>query len=151
MLQGHYDVEIIGPILGDGIWKVVSVNEKINIKGINYGTLSKYMLHTSNVLKNISGDIIYVSKPRIESFGIGLLKKFIKKKPVIIDIDDWELVLLKNNYQLLSSSEKIRRIVSPINLHNFYYLSTFLSEKLVRFANEVTVSNRFLQKNLVEQ
>jgi len=146
MLKENYKIEIVGPILGDGIWRVIDVDKKINIKGIECNSLIKYMLRPDNALKEITGDVIYVSKPHLGSFGIGLLKSISRKKPLIIDIDDWELGFLKDGYQQLPLLGKIKRAINPVDLHNLYYLSTLLCEKLTRYAKDVTVSNKFLQK-----
>jgi glycosyltransferase involved in cell wall biosynthesis len=146
MLIKYYDIEIIGPILGNGVWSVIDVSKRVSLKGQKCDSLIQYIFSTNKTIKEITGDILYVSKPRLQNFGVGLLKKSIAKKPLVLDIDDWELGFLKDDYKQLSTTEKLGRIINPANLHNLYYLSMLLCEKLVHFANEITVSNRYLQK-----
>src|SRR5207244_1939442 len=37
------------------------------------------------------GDVLFASKPRPTSFGVGLLARRRPRRPLILDIDDWEL------------------------------------------------------------
>jgi len=43
------------------------------------------------ILRQISGDIVYAVKLKPSSFGVGLLAKLRRRCPLILDIDDWEL------------------------------------------------------------
>jgi glycosyltransferase involved in cell wall biosynthesis len=45
----------------------------------------------SQLLPKIDGDILYAVKLKPSSFGIGLLKKAFNHRPLIVDIDDWEM------------------------------------------------------------
>ena len=39
----------------------------------------------------ITGDVVYAYKPKAGSFGLGLLYHWLTRKPLWLDIDDWEL------------------------------------------------------------
>lgn len=43
------------------------------------------------LLKHVDGDIIYAYKPKPTSFGLALLQKLRTGRPLLLDIDDWEL------------------------------------------------------------
>ena len=43
------------------------------------------------VALEIDADAIYVSKPRLPSFGVGILAKMVRNRPLVLDIDDDEL------------------------------------------------------------
>ncbi len=45
----------------------------------------------SRLLREIDGDILYAVKLKPSSFGIALLKKSLAQRPLILDIDDWEM------------------------------------------------------------
>jgi glycosyltransferase involved in cell wall biosynthesis len=45
----------------------------------------------SKLLPKIDGDILYAVKLKPTSFGIALLKKLFSRRPLIVDIDDWEM------------------------------------------------------------
>lgn len=138
ILQKKYKVEIIGPITEKGLWSAISYENNIKIKSGR----------TRKLLGKIDGDIIFASKPLIASFGLGIIKKLINKKILFLDIDDWELGFIKNEYKSLSFLKKIKRL--SYDLIRIHWISSFwnnwICEKLVFFADEIIVSNTFLQK-----
>ena len=135
MLEKYYDVEIIGPTYGKQIWPPVQ-NEyeyKVTNKGL-------FLENVKKIVEVISGDIIYAVKPRVMSFGSGLIKRKHEKIPLILDIDDWDLGfysyqgIKQITYFLLSHKQ-------PEN----HFISNFLMEKLSKYADSITVSNRYLK------
>ncbi|WP_292460124.1 glycosyltransferase family 4 protein [Methanothermococcus sp.] len=134
MLQKYYDVEIIGPMFGNGIWNPVANDTTITYKSIKIN--SKFGLkHVKELINLADGDVIYASKPTYTSFGVGLLIKFLKNRPLILDIDDWEMGFIKENFK--NSLARFKSLV---------YWQILLFEKLYFLADEITVSNSFLQK-----
>jgi glycosyltransferase involved in cell wall biosynthesis len=153
ILQRHYEVEIIGPVYGQGIWKPVANDGNVKYKAINIisGKLKAYRQLWREV-KLIDGDVIYASKPLFSSYDVGLMKKWLYGRPLVLDIDDWELGFLLNGVKKSVSGKGLgrvqfylqtieRAIRSPI----YSYLWVALNEKLVKFSDEITVSNNFLQ------
>ncbi len=136
--RSGYDVEIVGPVFGKGVWDPVDNNEfnYISIPGSNYPLFFKSI---KEMTKKINGDIIYAVKPKTTSYGIGLLKKTFNNIPLVLDIDDWEV-----GFYLDSKSKFIKNLI-PIWSPNGLY-STYLMEKLTCYADEITVSSSFLQK-----
>jgi len=137
LLQRRYEVEIIGPTFNNKLWPPLANEKGITIKPININfknklNFIKYFKIISNI---IEGDIIYASKPYITSFGTGILLKSLKKKPLILDIDDWELGIFKENFKGIS-----------LYFRSLGYWQFSILEKLSFIANEITVSNTFLQK-----
>ena len=148
ILQRHYEVEIIGPMFGAGIWEPVANDKSIIYKAFKISGRLKPYWQIGELIKKIDGDIIYASKPLFSSFGIGLLKKVFKKKPLILDIDDWQMGFVRENYSRLSIYWRFRFIASS-TLY-FYSLGSYwnnlINEKLINFADEITVSNNFLKE-----
>jgi glycosyltransferase involved in cell wall biosynthesis len=146
-LQKKYDIEIAGPIFGDNIWSPVANDNTIVYKTVHMGTGLKQICTLRDLYKRIDGDIIYASKPFLASFGIGLLKKLFAKKPLILDIDDWEIGLKKDNYQKNTFFGKIKNLKKSIL--KFYKTNQFwnilVPDKLVKYADKITVSNYFLK------
>ncbi len=133
VLERRYEIEIIGPTFGQGIWNPVDTGE-FQYKSVP-GVMYPFFLSSINkMLKSISCDVIYAIKPRPTSYGIGMIKKIQSKLPLILDIDDWELGFCQN------IKSKIR-----INDPNSF-LYTWLMEKSTFLADEITVSSTFLQK-----
>ncbi|MCX5804132.1 MAG: glycosyltransferase family 4 protein [Proteobacteria bacterium] len=147
ILQRHHEVEIIGPVFGDGIWKPVENDKSITYKSVKiYGRFKPYWL-IKDLVKKIDGDIIYASKPLFTSFGVGLFKKVFNSKPLILDIDDWQMGFIKEAYNNLPLTHLFKSLVdSTLFLYRMdSYWNTLFGEKLSRFADEITVSNNFLK------
>lgn len=148
ILQRKYKLEIIGPIWGDGIWKPVKNDKSITYKFVNIEGRFKPYWQLQKLFKKISGDIIYASKPIYASFGLGLLKKFIERKPLILDIDDWQIGLIKENYNNFTYYQCLKFWISSTFLiyKSSSYWNNLIGEKLTRFADEITISNTFIKK-----
>lgn len=135
MLIQRFDVEILGPKIGKGIWAPIRNDSKIK-----YTVLPLSLLNIRKTMRKIDGDIIYAIKPKTTSFGYGLIKKAISRKPFVLDIDDWEPGFFLD----YSKWGLFKNCVAFWNINNFFF--TFLLEKFVKFAEVVTVSSTFLQK-----
>jgi len=149
ILQRKYAVEIVGLEPQTGIWPPLANDNSIEIEPIKVsnGGFKKY-LQLRKLLEAIDGDVIYASKPLFTSYGIGLLKKIQDKTPLILDIDEWELGFAEEKKRNKSILAKLKYLTSSA-IHLFgrrSYWNTLISEKLVRFADAITVSNSFMQK-----
>jgi len=148
ILQRRYEIEIVGPMFGEGIWEPVAYDKSIIYKSVKVSGRFKPYWQIGELIRKIDGDVIYASKPLFSSFGIGLLKKVLKKKPLILDIDDWEMGSIKENYIKLAIYQRFRYIVSS-TLY-FYglgsYWNNLINEKLINFADELTISNNYLKE-----
>ncbi len=147
ILQRHYEVEIVGPVFGDGIWEPVVGDKSIRYKSVEICGIFKPYLQIGELAKKIDGDVVYASKPLLTSFGAGLAKKLFDKKPLILDIEDNDLAFIVESYKSLPLKNSIKMFVK----NTFFpyrtgsYLSAWFMEKLVKHADEITVSSRYLQ------
>ena len=131
ILQRRYDVEIIGPMSGSSIWEPVqTVFPYVRVNGSSF---PKFVPEAYKMAEKISGDVIYANKPLLTSFGIGLIKKHVSQKPLVLDIDDWEVPFALKYFGKRSI------------LHPNCYWSALVHERLTALADEITVSNRFLR------
>lgn len=148
ILQRHYEVEIVGPIFGKGIWEPLAQLKDIPYKFIEVKGIVKPYWQFKKLMEKISGDVIYAHKPFFTSFGIGLLKRWVSRKPLILDIDDWERGFIKEEYKNHSFIQRFKDLAYstfwPYRTGSFW--NNLLSEKMVRFADEITVSNSFLKE-----
>lgn len=87
----------------------------------------------------MDADIFIACKLRPTSFGIALLKKWFTGKPVMVDIEDWELGF----YYHSGFWGRVGRFLNFSNPNGLPY--TWLMEKLIGFADSIIVSNKFLQ------
>jgi glycosyltransferase involved in cell wall biosynthesis len=85
------------------------------------------------------GDLLYASKPRLTSAGLGYWARLASRRPLLLDIDDWEVgfFLRGGAWGTLGRA---------LNLSNPRGLTwTWLMERLTRIADGVTVASRFLE------
>jgi len=147
ILQRHYEVEIVGPVFGDEIWKPLANDKSIIYKSVKiYGMFKPYW-QIKELIKKIEGDVIYTSKPLFTSFGVGLFKKLFDSKPLVLDIDDWQMGFMKESHSNLSLTHRLKSLAgSALRLYSVgSYWNNLLGEKLSRLADGITVSNSFLQ------
>ncbi len=139
VLQRRHEVEIVGVRFNGGIWAPCDTSEFI-IKSVLRRAYPRFFFSIPKMLSYISGHVIYAVKLQPTSFGFALLKKLQSKKPIVLDVDDWELGFYKG----LGKKGKLvqyARFWSPDALP---YIA--LMEKLSGYADEITVASSFLQK-----
>jgi len=84
----HYRVEVVGFVFGDDTQPIAA---EIPIATVPAREYPGFIGSAKQLLQKLSGDIIYAIKPKPTSFGMALLHKLSTGRPVILDIDDWEL------------------------------------------------------------
>lgn len=144
----NFDVEILGFLFGGKIYPEPPAT--LEVKAVPASNLPEFWKYGVELLNKIDGDIIYAVKPKPASFGMGLLKKMLGKRPVILDIDDWELSwcggdegryrpsLKQLARDILKKDGALRDVSHPVYLR--------WMEKLVKQADAVTVDTSFLQQ-----
>jgi glycosyltransferase involved in cell wall biosynthesis len=138
-LSGVCDVEIIGTSRRGGTWAPMD-HSNIPVKEFMWDRYPKFSRIKKNILDAIDGDIILASKLMPTSFGIGLQKKASSGKPLLVDIDDWELGFFYHS----GFWGGVGRFLNFTNPNGLPYV--WRMERLVGEADGVSVSNRFLQK-----
>ncbi|MEO1374002.1 MAG: glycosyltransferase family 4 protein [Cyanobacteria bacterium J06635_10] len=141
-------VEILGFVFGNQ--SSVSPQSEIKVYTFNGYNYPRFISSASELLKKLDGDIIYAMRPKATTFGLSLLKRFKTRKPIILDIDDWELSWFggeKWRYRpsvkqfakdILKSDGALRYPDHPLYLKRM--------EDIVHKANAVTIHTQFLQK-----
>jgi glycosyltransferase involved in cell wall biosynthesis len=138
-LSASYDVEIIGTSRKGGVWAPMADSE-ILVQEFMWDRYPKFSTIKKNILDAIDGDLILASKLMPTSFGIGLQKKYSSGKPLLLDIDDWELGFFYHS----GFWGKVGRFLNFSNPNGLPYV--WRMERLIRYADGISVSNRFLQK-----
>lgn len=153
ILQRRYEVEMVGPLLGEGIWTPVASDSHMNYKGVDCRGITlkegvKLSQKFKQVAEKIEGDVVYASKPLLTSFGIGLWVRAVEKKPVILDIDDWQMGFRKEAYRKKKLGQKIDDLKKSARQPHTTtsYWNNWIGEQLTGWANDITLSNRFLQQ-----
>ncbi|SHG37215.1 glycosyltransferase family 4 protein [Halobaculum gomorrense] len=139
LIERNHDVEIVGPQFKDEIWE--PIKDEYDYRGVTTKTrMYRFPFSIPDLLDQISGDVVYASKPRTTSYGLGLLATIGRDRPLILDIDDWESGFHHKNNKIKTY---LKGAPLLINSNSYYYTRTF--EAISGFADARTVSNRFLQ------
>lgn len=140
MLASKFEVEVIGPLFGERIWPPCDTNEFIYKPVQCVPVFPQFLKSMGKIQSLISGDVIYASKPWFTSFGIGIWSKVKRKKPLLLDIDDWEL-----GWYLPYRFRKMVSLSAKTFLEANGFLSTCVLEKMILLADGITTASRFLQ------
>ena len=139
LLSSRYEVEVVGPRFGADVWMPASEGA-IAQRSVKAGRYPGFAHRIPALLELVDGDVLIASKPRPTSFGLGLLARARRKRPLVLDIDDWEV-------GFFSRSGAWGRTGRALNLANPNGLPwTWLVEKLVSRADAITVASRFLER-----
>jgi len=141
VLSRRYRVEIIGVVFGGEIYnpyqdefqfKVVSRNR-------NRNRFVAYLLMIKDIIKAIEGDVVYAFKPKLFSFGVGLLAKVYYKIPLVLDIEDLETA----NWIGKSFVSKVRLVFSRFDSENEFL--NYVMERFVPVADDRIVVSNYLK------
>ncbi|MBT3508909.1 MAG: glycosyltransferase family 4 protein [Nitrospina sp.] len=137
-LATRHDVEIIGTSRNGDIWYPMR-NIDIPVRIYSWKRYPAFFSTIFKMVREMDADIFIACKLRPTSFGIALLKKWFTGKPVMVDIEDWELGF----YYHSGFWGRVGRFLNFSNPNGLPY--TWLMEKLIGFADSIIVSNKFLQ------
>ena len=147
-LRNEYDVELIGatfPRFGSEIWEPLRTGSRVTIKSFPGSNFPGHFKNMEDVAEQIEGDVILVSKPRLPGLELAILAKMHRNRPIIVDVDDYELGFFGNRRPLqLDTIKAGGRGFDTDCPHDEIW--TRYSESLIPLFDQVTVSNRELQK-----
>jgi glycosyltransferase involved in cell wall biosynthesis len=143
VLARSHETWITGPAPA-GLWEPLC-RADVRVAPYKYRDPAQVLLHLPTIVRSIQADLIYAHKPKICSLDVGLAKKMLSGKPLFLDIDDWELGFFHAEHAGASLSRKARVILGHIKRADGYWWLR-ANEFLSRFADEITVSNKFLQE-----
>ncbi|MEH2291250.1 glycosyltransferase family 4 protein [Nostoc sp.] len=142
----NYEVEVLGFLFGKNIYPEPPSDLAIFcLPGCDYPQLFGSV---RQILNKIDGDIICAVKPKPTSYGVALINKIRSHRPVILDIDDWELSwyggdewqyrpnLKQLARELLKKEGALRNPDHPL------YLKWM--ESLINHADAITADTQFL-------
>jgi glycosyltransferase involved in cell wall biosynthesis len=139
LLEPLGDVEVVGPCGGDRVWEPMAF-ERIPCRVLAGGKLARFAASLPRFLKSADGDLLYASKPRLTSAGIGYLKRLSARRPLLLDIDDWEVgFFLRSGFW--GTVGRALNVANPTGLP-----WTWLMERLRGLADAITVASRFLER-----
>jgi glycosyltransferase involved in cell wall biosynthesis len=132
-------VEIVGPRFGPSVWEPLA-EERVSIRSVPGGRLPGFLTQLPALGRLADGDVLYASKPRLTSAGVGYLGRLARGRPLLLDIDDWETgFFLRGGFW--------GTVGRALNLSNPRGLTwTWLMERLRGIADGITVASRFLEQ-----
>jgi glycosyltransferase involved in cell wall biosynthesis len=132
-------VEIVGPRSGDGVWEPLAA-EPMRVRSVAGRKLPGFVASFPTLRRLADGDLLYASKPRLGSAGIGYLKRVVDRRPLLLDIDDWEMGFFLRG-GLWGAIGRALNVGNPTGL-----AWTWLMERLRWAADGITVASRFLER-----
>jgi glycosyltransferase involved in cell wall biosynthesis len=120
------------------------------VKRFSQGIYPQFLGAASQLIRQIEGDIIYAYKTKASSFGVGLLARQWRRRPLVLDIDDWEMSWHggdqwrycsqgKQRYRdLIKSDGALRQPDHPVYLQRM--------ERLTHRADGITLHTQFLKR-----
>ena len=132
-------VEIVGPRFGATVWEPLA-EEAIPVRSLPGGRLPGFAARLPALARLADGDLLYASKPRLTSAGIGYLARLAGHRPLLLDIDDWEVGFFLRG-GTWGTIGRALNLSSPTGLP-----WTWLIEHLRGLADGITVASRFLER-----
>src|SRR5437667_117401 len=133
------EVEVIGPRSGPAPWMPVA-GGPVRYTGVPERRMPGFLMTMFELSRRADGDLVYASKTRLGSAGVGYLKRVLGRRPLLLDIDDWETGF----YLRSGPAGTLGRAVNFGNPKGLPW--TWLAERLTGLASGITVASRFLQQ-----
>jgi glycosyltransferase involved in cell wall biosynthesis len=139
LLEPLGPVEIVGPRFGAAVWEPLA-EESIPVRSLPGGRLPAFATRLPALARMADGDLLYASKPRLTSAGIGYLARLAGHRPLLLDVDDWEVGFFLRGGPWGT-------VGRALNLSNPSGLTwTWLMERMMGLADGITVASRFLER-----
>ena len=146
VLAGTYDVELVGATFdhfGGGVWPPLT-GSPLPLRTFPGGPFPDHLARMEQVAADLDGDVLVVSKPRLPSYGLGILAKLARNRPLVLDVDDRELTFVDATAGM--SLPELQTLAGNDALRNPYGGPwTRYCDHLIDHADAVTVSNAALQ------
>jgi glycosyltransferase involved in cell wall biosynthesis len=142
LLAPRWEVEVVGPQFGAGLWRPAA-GGAVRHRALPVGPAQRYPRFAAawQALAGIAdGDVLYACKPRPTSLGAALLGRSRRPRPLLLDIDDWEVGFFLRG----GVGGTLGRALNVRNPNGLPW--TWLMERLVGRADAITVASRFLER-----
>jgi glycosyltransferase involved in cell wall biosynthesis len=142
LLAPRWEVEVVGPRFGDSLWGPAR-NGTVSHRELSVGDARRYPRFAglwADLAARADGEVLYACKPRPTSYGVALLARRRRRRPLLLDIDDWEVGFFRRS----GAWGTLGRSVNLANPNGLPW--TWLMERLVGAADAITVASRFLER-----
>ena len=142
-LSRSYRVVLAGfqfPRYGTSVWKPLR-DASVRIVAIPGRPFPEFQGTLESLAGRVDADVVVACKARLPAIQAGLMMKAVRNRPLIVDVDDYELGFFNNRNPLDDPSSE-----SPEDLeHPFEEAWTRYAENLLPAADRLLVSNTVLQ------
>jgi glycosyltransferase involved in cell wall biosynthesis len=132
-------VEVIGPSASMGVWPPVA-SGPVRYTAVPARRMPAFLSTMADLARRADGDLLYASKTKLASAGVGYLKRVAGGRPLLLDIDDWEMGFFVRS-GFWGTVGRALNLGDPDGLP-----WTWLCERLTALAGGLTVASRFLQE-----
>ena len=143
-LARSYTVVLAGfqfPRYGEAVWKPLrdSAFRTVSIQGRSFPEFQRTL---ERLARRIDADVVVACKARLPAVQAGLMLKALRNRPLLVDVDDYELSFFPNRQPLHDlSTQAADALAEP-----FEEAWTRYTENLLPFADRLLVSNPELQR-----
>jgi glycosyltransferase involved in cell wall biosynthesis len=139
LLGGDLDVElVVSARASDEVWRPLR-DRGLTARRWFIRTLPAFHWRARQLARElVTGDLIIAIKPRLHSFGLALAAKRERERPVLLDIDDWELGFFSPWVD--AALAPISWVSAASNLHTRWYFQQ------TRRADAISVTSRYLER-----
>ncbi|MEP9363476.1 glycosyltransferase family 4 protein [Nocardioides sp. CN2-186] len=130
--EPEYSATIVGPALSGDIWAPLADGGGSAIRMLDQGDQRRW-------IEAIDGDILVAVKPRRDSLTLALHASAAKPRPVVADVDDWEMAFFYDYPARMA--KHLVAVSSPRNVYR-----TLAAQRRIPLANGITVSSTWLQR-----
>lgn len=137
VLERTHRIEVIGIAGREGIFAPFrdEMTYRPFVPGRSPVSKAKALL---GVAAAIDADVVYAFKPVLASYGMALLSRLRRRRPIVLDIEDWD----NEAFEHLSLPGKIAHAASHVARVNGFY--DWIADSLHGLASAKTVASNFL-------
>ncbi|MXY52549.1 MAG: glycosyltransferase [Gammaproteobacteria bacterium] len=138
-LSRSYTVVLLGfqfPRYGDAVWRPLR-HAPFRTVAIPGASFPEFQQTLERLAPRIDADVVVACKARLPSVQLGLMLKAFRNRPLLVDVDDYELSFFRNRDPLLD----VAGLDSEALTHPFEEKWTRYTESLLPHADRLLVSN----------
>lgn len=138
LLKQDYDVHIVAACgARDELWTPARGSCDVEIRRWNAFSTPGFVARAPSISRRlVTGDVIFAVKPKLSSYGLGLFARRERNRPLLLDIDDWDVGFTSRAGDLLTAPWALLSAASGVH-------TRLLSRQTAR-ADAITVSSSFL-------
>lgn len=138
VLARRHELQVLGFEFGGGIF--APYRDEFEYETIIARRMPYFLGQIREMARRVRADAVYAFKPVPSSLWVGLMAKRMHGIPLFLDIEDWEV----GWYYDVPRLDRLKHLAHVERSNSL--LSIWLTERLVRYADETFVVSRFLQK-----